>query len=54
MLSESDFKHVGNQVRVVGILDDISLKATDGDEESFEHKVSSLRVATLQMLCLEN
>ena len=36
----------------MGIIDDISLKVIDGDVEIFEHKISNLRVAISQKLCL--
>ena len=53
VLSESDFKHQDNRIRIMGNLDDISLNVIDGDVKNIELKISNLRVDTLKMLCLE-
>ena len=52
--SERDFKHEDDGIRVLGILDDLSLKVIDGDVKKIEREISNLRFAILQMLCLEN
>ena len=37
----------------MGFIDDISLKVLDGDVKNTKPEISNLRVAILQMLCLE-
>ena len=37
----------------MGIIDDISLKVIDEDVENIQNDISNLRVAILQVLCLE-
>ena len=38
----------------MSIVDDISLKANDGDVENIDYEICNLRRAILQTLCLEN
>ena len=40
-------------MRVMGIIDDFSLKVIDGDVKNIEHEISNPTVGVLQMLCLE-
>ena len=37
----------------MAIIDDISLKVTDGGVENIEYEIKNLRSATIQMLCPE-
>ena len=53
LLSESDFKHENIRIKVMGIIDGISLKVIDRDVKTIEHDMSNLSVAILKMLCLE-
>ena len=54
MFSENAFKHEDNRIRVMCIRYDISLEVVDVDVEKLEDGISHLRIAILQMLCLEN
>ena len=54
MLSESDFKHGNNRIKVTSLIDDFSLNVIDEDVKNIQHEMINLRVAILQMLCLEN
>ena len=53
ILSESNFKHEYNRITLMAIIDDISLKVTDGDVENIEHEMKNLISAISQMLCSE-
>ena len=52
-LSESDFKHEDNCIKVMSIIDHKTLNVIDGDVKNIEQEISNLRVTILQMLCLE-
>ena len=49
---ESDFKLESVSIKVMGKIEDISLKILDEDFKKIEHWISNLRVPVLQMLCL--
>ena len=51
--SESEFLHEYNRVRVIGIVDNLSLKVTDRDVKNIGQAINNLRVGILQMLFLE-
>ena len=53
MLSECDFEHADNRIRLMDIIDNKSLKVIDKDVEKTEYEISALGVSVLQMLCLE-
>ena len=55
MLSASDFVHQDNRNRVLGIIDDLSLKVLDRDVENSDiaQELKNFRVGILQLLCLE-
>ena len=46
-------KHEYNRITVMAIIDDISLKVTDGGVENIEHEMKNLISAISQMLCSE-
>ena len=50
---ETDSKHEEICFRMMGIIDDISLKVTDGGVKKIDNVISNLRVAILQKLRLE-
>ena len=53
VLLESDFKLEDNRIRAMGIVGDISLLLIDGAKQNFEHEISKVRFAILQLVCLE-
>ena len=53
-LSEIDFKHVANRIRLFSVIDDIPLKVIDEDVKNTENEIHILRLAFLQLLCLES
>ena len=54
VLSENDSKHEDNRIRVLNIIDYMSLKVIDGDAKIKEHEIMNLRIAVLRMLCHDN
>ena len=49
-LCETDFNYDDSRIKVLSIIDVVSLKVLDRDVKSFNHEISNLRVAILQLL----
>ena len=54
MLSKRDFISEDKILRVLGLIDDMSLMFTDRNIENISVEIKNLRVGLLQLLCLEN
>ena len=53
LLSESEFEQESNCINLMGIINDISLKVIEEDVENSKHEICYLKVAILQISCLE-
>ena len=53
MLTQCDHFDENPQIRVLAVLDDISLMIIDGKIENVVREINSLRVGVLQLLCLD-
>ena len=54
ILSKCDFMSEDKFIRVVGVMDDVSLMVLDKNDEILVHVMNSWKVEVLQLLCLEN
>ena len=53
LLNGKEFKDKTNGFKVMLDIDDTSLKIIDRDVKNIKHDISNLRIAILQMFCLE-
>ena len=54
VLSKCDFKNKDYGIRVLRVIDDISLMVIDGENEDIVLEMNNLRVGTIQLFCLES